>query len=130
MTSESTQTIYRSYIIEEYHLTTEPYYVPVADEVELFEAAYHQKIPLIFKGPTGCGKTRFVEYMSYKLGKNLTKVKQSEDSEDALGVQPSAFLSADDKNMAVFEDQTAVLAIRPDLDFILGEKGKLEASTN
>ena len=70
-----TQTLYRSYIIEEYHLTQEPYYVPVGDEVELFEAAYKAKIPVLFKGPTGCGKTRFVEYMSYKLGRPLTKVR-------------------------------------------------------
>ena len=70
-----TKTLYRSYIIEEYHFTEEPYYVPVADEVDLFEAAYAQKIPVIFKGPTGCGKTRFVEYMSYRLGRPLTKVK-------------------------------------------------------
>ena len=50
--------------------------MPVADEIELFEAAYLQKIPVLFKGPTGCGKTRFVEYMSYKLGQPLSKVKQ------------------------------------------------------
>ena len=72
----STKTLYRSYIIEEYHLTEEPYYVPVGDEIELFEAAYQQKIPVLFKGPTGCGKTRFVEYMSYRLGQRLTRVKQ------------------------------------------------------
>ena len=71
-----TRTLFRSYIIEEYHLTEEPYYVPVGDEIELFEAAYAQKIPVIFKGPTGCGKTRFVEYMSYRLGQPLTKVRQ------------------------------------------------------
>ena len=68
------RTLYRSYIIEEYHFTEEPYYLPVADEIELFEAAYQQKIPVIFKGPTGCGKTRFVEYMTYRLGRPLTKV--------------------------------------------------------
>ena len=70
-----TRTLYRSYIIEEYHLTEEPYYLPVADEVELFTAAYQLKIPVLFKGPTGCGKTRFIEYMSYKLGRPLTKLK-------------------------------------------------------
>ena len=75
--TQSTTTLYQSYIIEEYHLTEEPYYVPVGDEIELFEAAYQQKIPLIFKGPTGCGKTRFVEYMSYRLGQPLTRVNQS-----------------------------------------------------
>lgn len=77
-----TQTLYRSFIIEEYHLTEEPYYVPVGDEVELFEAAYKSKIPVLFKGPTGCGKTRFVEYMSYRLAQPLTKVSQGGGSED------------------------------------------------
>ena len=80
----TTQTLYKSYIIEEYHLTEEPYYIPVADEVELFEAAYHQKLPLLFKGPTGCGKTRFVEYMSYKLGVELKKA--SKDPEGGLNM--------------------------------------------
>ena len=70
-----TRTLYRSYIIEEYHMTAEPYYLPVSDEVELFEAAYKAKLPVLFKGPTGCGKTRFIEYMSWKLGQPLTKVK-------------------------------------------------------
>lgn len=77
-----TQTLYRSFIIEEYHLTEEPYYVPVGDEVELFEAAYKSKIPVLFKGPTGCGKTRFVEYMSYRLAQPLTKVSQGGGSAD------------------------------------------------
>ncbi len=72
-----TKSLYRSYIIEEYQFAEEPYYVPVADEVELFEAAYAQKIPVLFKGPTGCGKTRFIEYMSYRLGRPLTTVKRS-----------------------------------------------------
>jgi nitric oxide reductase NorQ protein len=70
-----TRTLYRSYIVEEYFLTEEPFYVPVGDEIELFEAAYHQKIPVLLKGPTGVGKTRFVEYMTYRLGRPLTKVK-------------------------------------------------------
>ena len=71
----STTTLFRSYIVEEYSLTEEPYYLPVGDEIDLFEAAYHSKIPVLFKGPTGCGKTRFVEYMSYHMGRPLTKVK-------------------------------------------------------
>ena len=79
----TTQTLYKSYIIEEYQLKEEPFYVPVADEIELFEAAYKQRLPLIFKGPTGCGKTRFVEYMSYRLGLDLTRVSQDEGSEDS-----------------------------------------------
>ena len=78
----TTQSLYKSFIIEEYQLEEEPYYVPIGDEVELFEAAYKQKLPLIFKGPTGCGKTRFVEYMSYKLGAELTKVTKN-DADDS-----------------------------------------------
>ena len=78
----TTKSLYKSFIIEEYQLEEEPYYVPIGDEVELFEAAYKQKLPLIFKGPTGCGKTRFVEYMSYKLGAELTKVTKN-DADDS-----------------------------------------------
>ena len=52
---------------EEYRITREPFYLPIANEVKLFESAYRQKIPVLLKGPTGSGKTRFVEYMSWKL---------------------------------------------------------------
>jgi nitric oxide reductase NorQ protein len=44
-----------------------PYYLPLADEVEVFEAAYASRLPILLKGPTGCGKTRFVEHMSWLL---------------------------------------------------------------
>ena len=82
----TTKTLYKSYIIEEYQLDEEPYYVPVGDEVELFEAAYRQRLPLIFKGPTGCGKTRFVENMSYKLGVELAKNSKSTDDNDSVNL--------------------------------------------
>jgi len=51
----------------DYHLDQEPYYLPIADEVEVFRAAYEARLPVLLKGPTGCGKTRFVEYMAYQL---------------------------------------------------------------
>jgi MoxR-like ATPase len=57
----------------------EPYYRAVADEVELYEAAYSVRMPMMLKGPTGCGKTRFVEYMAWKLGKPLITVACNED---------------------------------------------------
>ena len=44
-----------------------PYYLPLGDEIELFRAAYEQRLPVLLKGPTGCGKTRFVEYMAHEL---------------------------------------------------------------
>tara|TARA_B100000408_G_scaffold87604_1_gene67098 strand:+ start:34 stop:915 length:882 start_codon:yes stop_codon:yes gene_type:complete len=74
--TNKTQTLYKSYIIEEYFATQKPYYVSVADEIELFEAAYKQKLPVLFKGPTGCGKTRFVEYMAYKIGQEMKSSKK------------------------------------------------------
>jgi nitric oxide reductase NorQ protein len=48
-------------------LADEPFYLPTGDEVELFRAAYEQRIPVLLKGPTGCGKTRFVEHMAWHL---------------------------------------------------------------
>ena len=45
----------------------EPYYLPLADEIEIFLTAYQQRLPVLLKGPTGCGKTRFVEYMAHRL---------------------------------------------------------------
>ncbi len=79
MTSEET---YRQYAIEEYTVHREPFYIPVKDEVELFQAAYAQKIPVLLKGPTGCGKTRFIEHMAYKLGRPVTAIKDVTDAGD------------------------------------------------
>ena len=53
--------------VEDFRITEQPFYLPVANEVTIFESAYKQKIPVLLKGPTGCGKTRFVEYMSWHL---------------------------------------------------------------
>ncbi len=66
-------------LTQDYRITTPPYYRAVADEVELFEAAYSVRMPMMLKGPTGCGKTRFVEYMAWKLGKPLITVACNED---------------------------------------------------
>ena len=57
--------------VEDFRLTSEPFYLPIADEIELFETAYDQNVPVLLKGPTGCGKTRFVEYMSWRLHDHL-----------------------------------------------------------
>jgi nitric oxide reductase NorQ protein len=58
----------RTHAIESYRPTSEPFYQPVGDEVELFVAAYAGRIPVLLKGPTGCGKTRFLEYMCWHVG--------------------------------------------------------------
>jgi nitric oxide reductase NorQ protein len=71
----STQAAAPQYRIEEYTVKEQPFYVASSDEVEIFEAAYRQRVPVLLKGPTGTGKTRFVEYMAWKLGQPLTIVK-------------------------------------------------------
>jgi nitric oxide reductase NorQ protein len=58
--------------VEEFKLHKKPFYVPINNEVQLFEKAYNSKIPVILKGPTGSGKTRFVEYMSWKLNQSAS----------------------------------------------------------
>jgi nitric oxide reductase NorQ protein len=65
--------------LDAYRVAKEPYYRPVADEVELFEAAYSVRMPMMLKGPTGCGNTRFVEHMAWKLNKPLITVACNED---------------------------------------------------
>ena len=56
-----------------------PYYEPVGNECALFEQAYRQRLPLLLKGPTGCGKTRFVSHMAAKLGRPLFTVSCHDD---------------------------------------------------
>jgi nitric oxide reductase NorQ protein len=64
---------------EKYTIKAEPFYIPTNNEVELFTAAYKSKLPVMLKGPTGCGKTRFVEYMAWRLGRPLITVACHED---------------------------------------------------
>jgi nitric oxide reductase NorQ protein len=65
----------------------EPYYEPQGNEVQVFEAAYRSRLPVMLKGPTGCGKTRFLEYMAYRLRRPLVTVSCHEDltSSDLVG---------------------------------------------
>ncbi len=76
---------YKEYAIEEFLVRSEPYYRPVGDELELFSAAYNEHIPVLLKGPTGCGKTRFIEYMAWKLGQPLTTVKEKGKKTQEVG---------------------------------------------
>jgi len=64
---------------QQYIIKDEPYYESVTNEIELYEAAYNARMPMMLKGPTGCGKSRFVEYMAYKLGRPLITVACNED---------------------------------------------------
>lgn len=62
-----------------YLISTEPFYAPQGNEVVLYEAAYAARLPVMVKGPTGCGKSRFIEYMAWKLGRPLITVACNED---------------------------------------------------
>lgn len=64
---------------DQYLIKDEPYYRAVGSEVEMYQAAYDARMPVMLKGPTGCGKSRFVEYMAWKLQKPLITVACNED---------------------------------------------------
>jgi nitric oxide reductase NorQ protein len=63
----------------QYLVQQEPFYQAQGKEVALYEAAYAARLPVMVKGPTGCGKSRFVEYMAWKLGRPLITVACNED---------------------------------------------------
>lgn len=65
--------------IEQYKIVEEPFYQAQGDEVALYEAAYAARLPVMIKGPTGCGKSRFIEHMAWKLGRPLITVACNED---------------------------------------------------
>jgi len=64
---------------DQFRIKQEPFYQAQADEVALYEAAYTAQLPVMVKGPTGCGKSRFIEYMAWKLNKPLISVACNED---------------------------------------------------
>src|SRR3954464_254020 len=72
--------------IEEYKIAEEPFYLPVDNEVGLFEAAHAAHLPVILKGPTGRGKTRFVEHMASRLERPVIPVACHEDLSSTEGV--------------------------------------------
>lgn len=60
-----------------------PFYREIADEASVFRAAYEQKVPLMLKGPTGCGKSRFVEFMAVRLERPLIQVSCHDETSAA-----------------------------------------------
>lgn len=65
--------------LEEHTITDKPYYLPQANEVEMALAAYKNRLPLLLKGPTGCGKTRFMQYLAWHLQRPLITVSCHDD---------------------------------------------------
>ena len=68
-----------SFDIDAYRIRQEPYYQAAGNEIALFERAYARRLPMVLKGPTGCGKTRFIEYMAWKLDRPLITIACNED---------------------------------------------------
>jgi len=65
--------------LADWRIGSEPYYQPGGSEVALFEAACARRLPVMLKGPTGCGKTRLVEYMAWRLQRPLVTVACNDD---------------------------------------------------
>jgi nitric oxide reductase NorQ protein len=91
-----------------YRINRKPYYRPIGSEVAIFEAVHADRIPLMLKGPTGCGKTRFIEHMAHRLGKPLVTVACHEDmtASDLVG----RFLL--DVDGTIWQDGPLTLAVR------------------
>jgi nitric oxide reductase NorQ protein len=94
--------------IEDYHITNEPFYISTGNEISLFESAYRLKMPVLLKGPTGCGKTRFLEHMAWKLSRPLVTIACHEDltASDLVG----RYLLKD--NETVWQDGPLSLAVK------------------
>jgi nitric oxide reductase NorQ protein len=89
-------------------LASEPYYLPAGDEVDIFEHAHRRHLAVMLKGPTGCGKTRFVEHMAWRLQRPLVTVACHDDltASDLVG----RFLVRDDAT--VWQDGPLTRAVR------------------
>lgn len=94
--------------LSSYLIAAEPYYHAVGNEMAVFAAAYATRLPMMLKGPTGCGKTRFIEHMAWRLKKPLITVACHEDmtASDLVG----RFLL--DANGTLWHDGPLTLAVR------------------
>ena len=108
---------------------TLPFYQPVARECELFETAYDNGLPLLLKGPTGCGKTRFVEHMAAKLGKPLYTVACHDDlsAADLIGdaAEPVFALEGKQKLKPAFFKKLLGSKIQPAQVFVVSFQSAL-----
>lgn len=95
-------------LIEAHAIREEPYFIASGREVALFEAAYAERMPVMLKGPTGCGKTRFVEHMAWRLDRPLVTIACHEDmtAADLVG----RYLL--DESGTVWHDGPLTLAVR------------------
>jgi nitric oxide reductase NorQ protein len=96
------------HVIDQFRIVHRPNYIPQGNEEAIFRAAFRSQIPLIIKGPTGCGKTRFIEHMAYALDLPLVTISCHEDltAADLVG----RFLFQDEQT--VWHDGPLTLAVR------------------
>jgi nitric oxide reductase NorQ protein len=94
--------------LEEYRISSEPFFLPQANEIEIGLAASANQLPLLLKGPTGCGKTRFMQYLAWRLNRPLITVSCHDDlsTSDLVG----RYLVK--KNEAFWQDGPLTLAVR------------------
>jgi nitric oxide reductase NorQ protein len=95
-------------VVEQFRVAFKPNYIAQGDEAKLFRTAFESRIPLIIKGPTGCGKTRFIEHMAHTLDLPLITVSCHEDltAADLVG----RYLFRDEET--VWQDGPLSLAVR------------------
>jgi len=98
-------------------LEPEIHFVPAANEVEILERCFSLRLPLLLKGPTGCGKSQLVEFMARKLGRPLVKVACNEDT-NAADLLGRFLLRGGD---TVWNDGPVVRAVRQDAILYLDE---------
>ena len=108
-----------------HRIDKEPWYLPLGDEVQVFEAAYAQRLPVLLKGPTGCGKTRFVEHMAWRLGRPLVTVACHDDltAADLVGRK-----IARDRGVALTELIADIAGVQRELAATKGEDFAVMAS--
>lgn len=94
--------------VRAFFIGSEPYYRPIGDEIEIYEGAYRERLPVMLKGPTGCGKTRFLEHMAWRLQRPLITVAASEDMTAADLVGRYLLLSGE----TVWRDGPLTVAVR------------------
>ena len=92
----------------EYRIAEEPYYQEQGAEISIMAAAYRQRVPVMLKGPTGCGKTRFVEFIAWQMGRPLITISCHEDM-TAADLVGRHLLTADG---TVWQDGPLTLAVR------------------
>ena len=105
---ESPNSLRNSVRLDEHRISEEPFYLPIGEEITIAETAHRRGLPLLLKGPTGCGKTRFMQYLAWKLKLPLITVSCHDDLSTSDLVGRYLIRSGD----AVWTDGPLTLAVR------------------